>query len=56
MRIQANKSSLQAVFVNRFGDFGLFIAIMLIFMVFKSLNFGVVFILIPYFFLENFYF
>jgi len=56
MRIQANKGALKAVFVNRFGDFGLFIAIMLIFLTFKSLDFGVVFILIPYYFTENFFF
>ena len=56
MRIQANKAALKAVFINRFGDFGLFIAIMLIFMVFKTLDFGTIFILTPYFFLDNFYF
>jgi NADH-ubiquinone oxidoreductase chain 5 len=46
-RLQANKSGLKAIIVNRFGDLGLFIAIAAIFDVFHSLEFSVVFSLTP---------
>ena len=47
-RLQANKSALKAVILNRFGDFGLFFGILLIFLVFKSIDFSVVFTVAPY--------
>lgn len=42
-RLQANKAAIKAVIVNRFGDFGILIGLVLIFYVFKSFNYGVVF-------------
>jgi len=42
-RLQANKSALKAIIVNRIGDFCLYFAILLIFYNFHSLDFGVVF-------------
>jgi len=42
-RLQANKSALKAIIVNRIGDFGLGLAIMAIFFTFKSLNFNTIF-------------
>lgn len=42
-RLQANKSALKAVFVNRFGDFFLGMAIVILFYLFKSLDFAVIF-------------
>lgn len=44
-RLQANKSAIKAIIVNRVGDFGLSLAIFLIFYVFKSVEFGTVFAL-----------
>jgi proton-translocating NADH-quinone oxidoreductase chain L len=48
-RLQANKAAVKAILVNRIGDFGLLIGILLIFYVFKSINFAVVFTLVPWF-------
>jgi NADH-ubiquinone oxidoreductase chain 5 len=42
-RIQANKSAMKAIIVNRFGDFGIYFALLMIFFFFKSFDFGVVF-------------
>jgi len=42
-RLQANKSALKALLVNRVGDFALYLAILLIFYVFKTLDFNVIF-------------
>lgn len=42
-RIQANKSAMKAIIVNRIGDFGLYFSLLLIFFFFKSFDFGVVF-------------
>ena len=44
--MQANKSAIKAILVNRVGDFGLIIGLSLIFVVFKSLNYFVVFPLV----------
>ena len=52
-RLQANKAALKAIIVNRFGDFGLIIALATIFFLFKSFQFGVVFSLVDS--LSNFY-
>lgn len=42
-RLQANKSALKAILVNKIGDFFLFAAIALLFKVFKTLDFNVIF-------------
>lgn len=42
-RVQANKSAMKAIIVNRFGDFGIYFALLLMFFFFKSFDFGVVF-------------
>lgn len=42
-RVQANKSAMKAIIVNRFGDFGIYFSLLLIFFFFKSFDFGVVF-------------
>lgn len=47
-RIQANKSAMKAIIVNRFGDFGIYFALLIMFFYFKSFDFGVVFSLAPY--------
>jgi NADH-ubiquinone oxidoreductase chain 5 len=46
-RIQANKAAIKAMILNRVGDFGLIIGILLIFMTFKSLDYATVFSLVP---------
>jgi len=48
-RVQANKSALKALIMNRIGDFGLMIGILLIFYYFRSVDFSFVFALVPYF-------
>ena len=55
-RIQANKSAIKAMVVNRIGDFGLVLGIGIIYSTFKSLDFTVVFCLVPYFQDFNFVF
>ena len=52
-RLQANKSAIKAMIVNRVGDFGLAIAIFCIFLVFKTIDFCAVFSLVPYFINHN---
>lgn len=47
-RTQANKSAMKAMLVNRFGDLGLLFAIIIIYYYFKSLDFAVVFSLVPF--------
>lgn len=46
-RIQANKSAIKAIVVNRIGDFGLGLGIFLMFYLFKSIEFGVIFACVP---------
>jgi len=46
-RIQASKSAIKAMLVNRVGDVGLALGICLIFLTFKSVNYSVVFALTP---------
>jgi NADH-ubiquinone oxidoreductase chain 5 len=48
-RLQANKSAIKAIIVNRVGDFGLSLGILAIFYVFHSLDYSVVLGLVPYF-------
>ena len=45
-RIQANKSAMKAIIVNRFGDFGIYFSLLVMFFFFKSFDFGVVFNLV----------
>lgn len=45
-RVQANKSAMKAIIVNRFGDFGIYFSLLIIFFCFKSFDFGVVFNLV----------
>lgn len=52
-RIQANKASLKAIIVNRFGDFGIYMALMSLFYVFSSLDYSVIFSLTPYLSFSN---
>lgn len=45
-RLQANKSALKAIILNRIGDLGLALGVFLIFFVYKSLDFTIVFSLV----------
>lgn len=47
-RIQANKSAIKALIINRIADFALTISIALIFFSYKSLDFSVIFAITPY--------
>jgi len=53
-RLQANKSAIKAMIVNRIGDFGLVLGIFLVYSIFKTIDFLVIFSLIPYYFLQTF--
>lgn len=46
-RIQANKAAIKAMLVNRIGDFALLLAIFIIYLVFNSIDYDVVFSLVP---------
>lgn len=48
-RLQANKSAIKAMLINKIGDFGLALGIFLIFTFFKSIDFAIIFALMPYF-------
>jgi NADH-quinone oxidoreductase subunit L len=48
-RIQANKSALKALIMNRLGDLGFLIGTVLIFYIFRSVDFNTVFALAPLF-------
>ena len=48
-RIQANKSALKAIFINRIGDTGVLLAILLIFYYFRTFNFHDLFSIVPFF-------
>jgi len=48
-RLQANKSAIKAMVVNRVGDFGLALGIFSIFAVFRTIEYSTVFSLVPYF-------
>ncbi|MGZ7118403.1 MAG: NADH-quinone oxidoreductase subunit L [Methanobacterium sp.] len=47
-RIQANKAAIKAMLVNRIGDFFLLLAMFLIYCEFTSLDYDIVFTIIPY--------
>lgn len=42
-RIQAGKSAIKAMFINRIGDYGIILSFCLVFVTFKSLDFHIVF-------------
>jgi proton-translocating NADH-quinone oxidoreductase chain L len=44
-RIQANKSAMKAIIMNRFGDFGIYFSLILIFLFFKTFDFNVIFLI-----------
>jgi len=46
-RIQANKAAIKAMLVNRVGDFFILLAMFLIFFIFHSLDYEIVFSLVP---------
>lgn len=46
-RIQANKAAIKAMLVNRVGDFALLLALFSIYFVFNSLDYDIVFSLVP---------
>lgn len=48
-RIQSNKAAIKAMVLNRIGDFGLVIALLFIFIYFKSLDYNILLTLIPLF-------
>jgi proton-translocating NADH-quinone oxidoreductase chain L len=48
-RVQANKAALKALILNRVGDFSLMLAIIIIFIYFRTLDYSVVFVLAPFF-------
>ena len=48
-RIQANKAAIKAMILNRIGDFGLVLGILVIFVTFKAIDYATVFSLVPLF-------
>jgi NADH-quinone oxidoreductase subunit L len=46
--LQANKSAIKAIIMNKIGDFGIALAIFCIFETFGTLEFSVVFSIVPY--------
>ncbi len=46
-RIQANKAAIKAMLINRIGDFALLISIFLIYFIFNSLDYEIIFSLVP---------
>nr|YP_010377317.1 NADH dehydrogenase subunit 5 [Helicotheca tamesis]QYB23004.1 NADH dehydrogenase subunit 5 [Helicotheca tamesis] len=55
-RIQANKAAIKAMVLNRIGDFGLVIGILIMFVNYKAVDYATVFALTPLFTLETFSF
>ena len=55
-RLQASKSSIKAMLMNRIGDFGLALGIMAVYFVFKTVDFAVVFSCAGYLFKTQFIF
>jgi NADH-ubiquinone oxidoreductase chain 5 len=55
-RLQANKAAIKALIVNRVGDFGLIIGLSLLYSLFKSLNYLVVFSLSSLYVQDSYFF
>jgi len=55
-RIQANKAAMKAIIVNKIGDFGLLLGIVMIFSVFNSFDYHIIFSLVPEIMGEKFIF
>jgi len=55
-RIQANKAAMKALIVNKIGDFGLSLGIVLIFFCFQTFDFSIIFNLVPTILNEHFIF
>jgi len=55
-RIQANKAAIKAMVLNRIGDFGLVLGILIIFIKFKAVDYGTVFSITPLFVEHDFIF
>jgi len=49
-RLQANKSAIKAMVINRVGDVGLALGVFSIFIIFKTCDYSVIFSLVPYIF------
>ena len=47
-RLQANKSAIKAMVINRIGDVGLALGVFSLFIIFKTCDYSVVFSLVPY--------
>ena len=47
-RLQANKSAIKALVVNKIGDFSLMLGIAVIFVLYKSIDFGTIFFITPF--------
>jgi proton-translocating NADH-quinone oxidoreductase chain L len=54
-RIQANKAAIKAMLINRIGDLAILIAIFSIFFNFNTLDYDIVFCLVPFFITKVFY-
>lgn len=48
-RLAANRSAIKALVLNRIGDFGLILAILNTFLMFKTLNYFTIFSIVPFF-------
>lgn len=55
-RLAANKSAIKAMVVNRVGDIGVVLAMLVIYDSFKTLDYGSVFALVPYFYNFSYFF
>ncbi len=55
-RVQANKAAIKAMVLNRIGDFGLVLGILIIFVEYKAVDYATVFAMTPFFVKENFIF
>jgi NADH-ubiquinone oxidoreductase chain 5 len=55
-RLSANKAAIKAMVVNRIGDFGLALSIFVIFATFKTLDYSILFSVVPYYTTKTIYF